>query len=147
MVPVRSECQLLTCCPRLPGIRKLKCCQSCTDPCVPLMHRVVHLLCHIRPRTGAQLAHATFMKAQRSSCTFVNASSGSSYQPHCRSKPQKPNQQVPSNMALVRVGGALWLGVIVTLWGIVATCFAGLSSATMCGSSKGISCAGRTSKL
>ena len=39
---------------------------------------------------------------------------------------------MPSNMALVRVGGALWLGVIVTLWGIVATCFAGLSSATMC---------------
>ncbi len=32
-------------------------------------------------------------------------------------------------MVLVRVGGPLWLGVIVTLWGVVATCFAGLSSA------------------
>ena len=55
--------------------------------------------------------------------------------------------QVPSNMALVRVGGAVWLGVIVTLWGIVATCFAGLSSATMCGSAGIMSCAGRISDL
>lgn len=38
--------------------------------------------------------------------------------------------QVPSNMILVRVGGPLWLGVIVTFWGVVATCFAGLSSVT-----------------
>lgn len=33
-------------------------------------------------------------------------------------------------MILVRVGGPLWLGIIVTFWGIVATCFAALSSAT-----------------
>ena len=33
--------------------------------------------------------------------------------------------QVPSNMVLVRVGGPLWLGIIVTLWGMVATLFAG----------------------
>ncbi len=34
--------------------------------------------------------------------------------------------QVPSNMVLVRVGGPLWLGVIVTFWGVVATAFAGV---------------------
>ena len=33
--------------------------------------------------------------------------------------------QVPSNMVLVRLGGPLWLGIIVTCWGLVATCFAG----------------------
>ena len=32
-------------------------------------------------------------------------------------------------MILVRVGGPLWLGVIVTAWGVVAACFAGLASA------------------
>ena len=34
--------------------------------------------------------------------------------------------QVPSNMILVRVGGPLWLGIIVSIWGIVATLFAGV---------------------
>jgi hypothetical protein len=33
--------------------------------------------------------------------------------------------QVPSNMILVRLGGPLWLGIIVSVWGIVATLFAG----------------------
>lgn len=31
-------------------------------------------------------------------------------------------------MVLVRVGGPLWLGIIVTVWGVVATAFMGLSS-------------------
>ena len=34
-------------------------------------------------------------------------------------------------MALVRVGGPLWMGIIVTVWGVVAACFAGLSSKAM----------------
>ena len=33
---------------------------------------VVHLLHHIRPRTGAQLAHIAVMKAQQFSCTLVH---------------------------------------------------------------------------
>ena len=36
--------------------------------------------------------------------------------------------QVPSNMILVRLGGPLWLGIIVSIWGVVATLFAGAPS-------------------
>lgn len=39
--------------------------------------------------------------------------------------------QLPSNMILVRVGGPLWLGIMITTWGAIAATFAALSSATM----------------
>ena len=93
------------------------------------------------------MAPATAMNAQRLSCTLVNGKQRLCAQAKLWLQTLKSEPQVPSNMALVRVGGALWLGVIVTLWGIVATCFAGLSSATMCASARVISCAGRTSDL
>lgn len=39
--------------------------------------------------------------------------------------------QVPSNMALVRLGAPLWLGIIVVAWGLVATLFAFTTGAAM----------------
>ena len=57
--------------------------------------------------------------------------------------------QVPSNMALVREGGPLWLGFIMFGWGVVATAFVGaykahqgrahlpLARATSCMGSRG----------
>ena len=38
--------------------------------------------------------------------------------------------QVPSNMVLVRLGPRTWLPIIIVSWGVVATLFAGLKSAT-----------------
>lgn len=38
--------------------------------------------------------------------------------------------QVPSNMVLIRLGPRTWLPIIIVSWGVVATLFAGLKSAT-----------------
>ena len=38
--------------------------------------------------------------------------------------------QVPSNMVLIRLGPRVWLPIIIVAWGVVATLFAGLKSAT-----------------
>ena len=38
--------------------------------------------------------------------------------------------QVPSNIVLIRLGPRVWLPIIIVAWGVVATLFAGLKSAT-----------------
>ena len=38
--------------------------------------------------------------------------------------------QVPSNIVLIRLGPRVWLPIIIVSWGVVATLFAGLKSAT-----------------
>lgn len=38
--------------------------------------------------------------------------------------------QVPSNLILRRVGGPLWLGIIVSTWGFCACLFAGMRTHT-----------------
>lgn len=38
--------------------------------------------------------------------------------------------QVPSNLVLIRLGPRVWLPIIIVAWGVVATLFAGLKSAT-----------------
>ncbi len=38
--------------------------------------------------------------------------------------------QVPSNIVMIRLGPRVWLPIIIVAWGVVATLFAGLKSAT-----------------
>ena len=37
---------------------------------------------------------------------------------------------MPSNIVLIRLGPRVWLPIIIVAWGVVATLFAGLKSAT-----------------
>ncbi len=112
-------------------------CLDCLDVCIwvqPGLHRegvwhwVQHLLHRLCTLPGKRYLLFLLEALEDTSWPYDTCAHYGTYQPGALVRDKV--LQVPSNIVLIRLGPRVWLPIIIVSWGVVATLFAGLKSAT-----------------